>query len=100
MQLSIDIVRANTDKLTRTTWGFWLYSFTWVLTEYREEYKMPPSPNWRIKHRYDRIITRDNTIEAEQILVPEDVEAELLETFISKLIVTKWNNASKPASKR
>jgi hypothetical protein len=99
MHLSIDIVR-QPDPLRKITWTFWLYGTTFVLTEYLDQYKLPPSPNWRNKHRYDRILTENNTLECEQIEIPEDVEAELLEIFIGRLTVTKWKDCSKPKTKK
>jgi hypothetical protein len=87
---TFDIVREDIDKLTKKTWSFMLYGTTFVLSEYRDQYKLPPSTNWRNRHIYDRIVTKANTIDAEQIEIPESVEAELLETFISRLTVTKW----------
>lgn len=89
MHLSFDIVR-QPDPITKTTWTFNLFTTTFVLDHYEEAYKLPPSTKWRIKHVYDRVLGHWNTLEAEQIKIPDDVEAELLETFISKLTVKTW----------
>lgn len=93
MHLSIEITRE--EPLKRKIWVFTLFSTTFVLSEYKDQYKMPPSRNWRTKHLYDRIMHRENTIEDEQIEIPEDVEAELLEKFIGSLTVTIWKDYSK-----
>lgn len=96
MNVSLDIIRQN--PLECITWTFVLYGTQFVLSEYKEQYKMPPSPNWRNRRQYDRLLPRHNSIECDQIDIPEDVEAELLETFFSKITVTKWKDYSKPKS--
>lgn len=93
MHLSFDIIRG--EPLKQKVWTFELHGTTFVLSGYVDQYKLPPSKNWRHKHFYDRVVTENNTIEAEQIEIPDDVEAELLETFIKKLIVVKWKDFSK-----
>lgn len=95
MHLSIDVVR-QPDPLKKITWTFVLYGSTFVLSEYRDQYKLPPSVNWRNKKQYDRLLTENNSIECDQIEIPEDVEAEVLERFIGMLTVTKWKDYSKP----
>lgn len=89
MHQSFDIVR-QANPLQKTTWTFELHGVAFVLSEYRDQYKIPPSTNWRNRKQYDRVLVANNSIEADQIAIPDDVEAELLELFISKLTVTTW----------
>jgi hypothetical protein len=93
MHISFDIIRTP-EPLKRKVWTFNLFGTTFVLDHYEEQYKLPPSFKWRNRHFYDRVLGRDNTLEAEQIAIPDDVEAELLETFISKLTVKTWTQHS------
>lgn len=95
--LSYDITRA--EPMKRKVWTFVLYGTTFVLSEYKDQYKMPPSTNWRTKHSYDRLLPKHNTIEDDQIEIPDDVEAELLETHIGQLTVKIWKDYSKPKEK-
>jgi hypothetical protein len=97
MYLSYDITRG--EPLKRKVWTFVLYSTTFVLSEYKEQYKLPPSTNWRNKHQYDRLLANNNTIEDKQIEIPDDVKAELLQTHTEQLTVKIWKDYSKPKDK-
>lgn len=93
MQLSFDITRG--DNLQRKVWTFDLFGTTFVLSSYADQYKLPPSKNWRHKKVYDRVVSHFNSIEAEQIEIPDDVKDELLKTFTSALTIKIWKDFKK-----
>lgn len=87
---SFDIVRQK-DPISKTTWTFVLRGTTFVLETYIDQYKILPSKNWRTKSRYDRVDGEDNSIDAEQIPIPDDVKEELIKTFTESLTIKIWN---------
>lgn len=95
MHVAIDIERSE-GPMARKVYTFALFSTTFVLSNYVEQYKVGYSGKWRNKTLYDRVVSQANTIEAEQINIPQDVKDELIKTFTSQLTVKTWKNYSKP----
>lgn len=80
------------DELTQEVWNFWFNNGNLYLDRYflkkREDKKKRVYRNIKT---YDRIFSRNNNIEEDEVPLPEEIKQEALRLFTSNIKVLKWS---------
>lgn len=80
-------IRKEIDTLRYEEWSFWLNEKIFYLDTYEIAAKESKrQKKYQIKNRYDRLSSRNSTIE-----LSEELKQEVIEKFVSLLSVEKWN---------
>lgn len=64
---------------------------TLYLDEYTLAVVSPSQRNPRVIDKYDRILTRDNTLKTERVPLPDDVMEDARKQFIKMITIKKWD---------
>lgn len=79
-------------ELEYVEWKFYFYNNTLWLDKYiifsRETKRQK---KYRMKTRYERIMSRDSNITLEEVPLTEEIKQEALGLFTSQITVQKWD---------
>lgn len=85
-------IEKQIDNLTIERWRFIFLDKTLYLDGYtllqRDSLR---HKNYKVVKNYDRIMSRDNTIQESEVPFTDDIKTEALNQFISTIKVIKWS---------
>lgn len=91
-RISLDI---DTGELTKITYDFYFMDGTLYLDSYREWEKPTKRSGYKLKGNYDRLRERDSSIKESEVPLGDEIKAQAMKEFISKLSVKRWSEKGK-----
>ncbi len=80
------------DDNTIAKWEFMFMYYSIVLNEYAVLSRESKRHKYKVVSQYRRLFSRGNDIQFDDIPLPDDVSAEVLNMVVSKITVIKVNN--------
>jgi len=88
-------IERNNGELEKERWGFTMFDLNICLDSYywmtRESTR---KRTWKTERGYERLRSRDLTMEESKAVIPKDVETEAIEKTRSLVKVVKWEEYS------
>jgi hypothetical protein len=89
------VEKVQDEGLTREVWDFYFTDLTMLLDIYRYDTRLSRRHKWSNQLIYKRIMNRNSTMEEENVVIPPEVEAEVLKIIRDRITVKKWSERYK-----